>query len=407
MKKILLMTDYYYPYPSANGICINELARGLKKIGYEVHVLSYKRQMDNTLDVHEGVYVHHVKPRFFFKLKEFILRNVKQEKQSVALKMLYMLQKIKKIMFFPWYPMTSPVFMFRYYRCALKICNEYGINKVVGQYVPFEAVTAAAMIKMKNRKIKSILYVVDTFTNNYNAKKYPILEELGWKWEKRLYSKVDKVFNMQFHKRHHKQERYDLYREKMDYLDIPFLNPVSIPEVSKSNPGVKRIVYAGSLNINDRNPERLCEILHELNREKKCVEIHFYGTYYHELLKQSYSNSTAFFHGSISRSEVRREMAKADYLLNFSGEGMVPSKLFDYISTGRSILHLRSHENDGAIEYLMKYGNSNIVDYQAKSLTNDIRKILAKEAVILKYEKVVDMFEENTPHYSAVKIDEV
>ena len=56
-------------------------------------------------------------------------------------------------------------------------------------------------------------------------------------------------------------------------------------------------------------------------------------------------------------------MDRSDILLSIGNKGteMAPSKIYEYMSTGKPIIHVYSEENDPCIEQLVKYGNALLI----------------------------------------------
>ena len=75
MKKVILLTDYYFPKNNANGLCIGRIGKALKTLGYEVHVIAYKDGRMSEEDVIDGIYVHRVRPAYFYRMREFYYQN--------------------------------------------------------------------------------------------------------------------------------------------------------------------------------------------------------------------------------------------------------------------------------------------------------------------------------------------
>lgn len=403
---ILLMTDFFYPFPSANGVCMEEIAKEFLFKGYKVHVLCFDLNNKIESEIVNNIYIHKVRPRVFFRLKKFF--EQKKEKNfldKIFIKLIYLSHKLKKIMFFPLYPLTSPIVVYRYYKKALKIKNQYNIKIVVGEYVPLEAAITSALLKKKFTDIKSILYVVDSFSNCTTAKKYKIIEFLNWKWEQRLYNNVDKVLNMKCHEKHHRLARYNFYKKKLEIVDIPLFNLKNYKEINRVTDKIK-IIYTGSLNGKDRNPEKFCDIMEEFSN----IEINFYGNKLINLEKKKYKNTN--FYGKVTREKCLEEVNNANIFLNFGNKeaDMVPSKLFEYISTGKCIIHLYYDEEDSCLEYLKKYGNAYLIKYNETELRNKLYELFSNEKNLEKNLKVVNKdiliqnFQKNLSSYTVKRI---
>src|SRR5699024_8319514 len=111
------------------------------------------------------------------------------------------------------------------------------------------------------------MYVLDIFSNtgggNFLSAK--LADEIGWRWEKRLYPNVDLILNMKSHEKHHNQDRYDQFRNKMEFVDIPLLKKRESENTNKkSKKSTLNIIYTGTLDKYKRNPQYACDVFKEI-----------------------------------------------------------------------------------------------------------------------------------------------
>jgi glycosyltransferase involved in cell wall biosynthesis len=131
----------------------------------------------------------------------------------------------------------------------------------------------------------------------------------------------------------------------------------------ESNPNTIRFLFLGTLTEEIRSPKRMLSVFDKLI--KKCPEynftLDFYGEFtdtistfneYPQLL-----NKSVFLHGFITRDEVNLAIKNADVLLNVGNknEYQEPSKLIEYMYSGKKILNFCSIEADTSLELLEKY----------------------------------------------------
>ena len=62
--------------------------------------------------------------------------------------------------------------------------------------------------------------------------------------------------------------------------------------------------------------------------------------------------------------QIKMMQDEADILLNIGNTipGMVPSKIFEYMSTGKPIISTSCIQNDPVITYLEHYGNAHVIN---------------------------------------------
>lgn len=98
----------------------------------------------------------------------------------------------------------------------------------------------------------------------------------------------------------------------------------------------------------------------------------------------------------------------ADVLLSIGNKEspMAPSKIYEYISTGKPIIHFYTWDKDPCIEPLKKYGNAILInenkDFDIHLLLNFLdthdRKV---------FDEFVSNFESSTPSYTANLISNI
>ncbi len=212
MKKILIMMGSYFPKPMANGICTHQIALELKKNGYDVHVICFNKSGDLREDSYDGIKIHRVKMRLFFKMLFYSENIINTLRGKCIYKIAMIINKIKKLIYAPFYPMTSPIFIYRYYKLAKRLHKENNFDIIISVYNPLEALIAGSMMKKKYKEINFAIYILDTLSNSPKVKflSKSWTEWKGWQWEKRIYKYADIIFNM-------KKKKISAYRYYFKY----------------------------------------------------------------------------------------------------------------------------------------------------------------------------------------------
>lgn len=419
MKKIIIMADFYHPRPLANGICVHQVALGLRKKGYEVHIICFNNFNSINQENYEGVIVHYVKMRLFNRLRAYGEENIK----STSGKFFYTISKyinnFKRLVLIPLYPLTSPLFLLRFYRLANKLHLKYKFDMVLSVFNPLEAVIVGSMLKKKDPKIKFGLYFLDTLTNGSKRRFLPkyLTEKKGWQWERRVYEQADVIYNMKSHEKHHQKERYSKYKGKMEITDIPLFINFNLNELQvKPSYDIRDIhwVYAGALDLNRRSPRYLCELFTYINKNSDNT-LHFYSRGNSEQLIEDYkkqqSGNKIIRHGYVEREEAISSILSADILVSIgnSGSQLVPSKIFEYISTGKKIIHFYKQNDDSCIIYYQKYPNALLVN-ENDDFSENAKKVndfLQKPYELVSLESIKDTYLKNSPEYIANRINSV
>ena len=117
-------------------------------------------------------------------------------------------------------------------------------------------------------------------------------------------------------------------------------------------------LYAGSIYSVVRNPKYTMQLFNFI--ENPSVKLHFVGTtenQIYEYIDKSAVGERFKFHGRLPLEQTKKEMEKATVLVNIGNImiNQVPSKIFEYISTGKPIINICTNPDCPSIAYLEKY----------------------------------------------------
>lgn len=413
MKKILILMGAYYPNPLANGICVHNIAKTLSSSGIEVHIICFRKDGEKREEKFDDIYVHRIRMRLFFLLRFWGEKNRTNSLGKSALKIALLSNKFKKIIYFPLFPMVSITFIYRYIHEAIILHKKNDFDLVLKVCKPFEATVAGSIFKKKFPKVVNVLYDLDTLTNS----EYPqILPEFLYRnqlrmWEKFIYRQSDLILNLNCHKRHFQNGNYNEFANKMDYVDIPLLKTClsNVNDTGINNDEIT-FLYAGTLNKKMRNPEFMCRILYEISKIIN-IKLNIYSRGECDdiiALYQKSSDNKIQRHDYVDKSKIDEIIGSSDILINIANKDseMIPSKIFEYFSTGKKIIHFYSDDKDTCIPYFKKYLNSLLINYRDKDEIN-IKKIL--QFIKCSKKEITDsdlknLFCQNTPEYTANKI---
>ena len=250
--------------------------------------------------------------------------------------------------------------------------------------------------------IPYILYQVDPIGSNYVLKKR---RKSMMALEKRLYANAAHVFTTPLLKDEKTTDtEYDM--AKVTAVEFPVLTNKGAP--SKTPHETVNCLFAGNIysGVRDcRYTLKLFELMNDSN-----VYLEFVGSGQEDIIS-SYSNgslSGRIIHsGKLAKSECVSRMMQADILINIGNvmTNQVPSKVFDYFSTGLPIVNICANKNCPSIPYMDKYGyainlfeteDEEETNKQAAKLENFICSYAGKRK---SFEEVAEMFKESTPEY--------
>ncbi|RLB06318.1 MAG: hypothetical protein DRG83_00560 [Deltaproteobacteria bacterium] len=191
-----------------------------------------------------------------------------------------------------------------------------------------------------------------------------------------------------------------LYLEKFKISDKKiFTAPPLISDFKYANDEIRinwkegiHCVFTGRFYKTIRNPDGMLKIFSLLiNEHQKPIYLHIYGdtenvddliNYYKEKLR-----SRLLVHGEVSKNIAEIAVNSADFLINISNISKVqlPSKVIEYMSTGKPIINFSITENDISSKILQNYPlhiiirSNNDPKYEAERLSQFIIKNKGKK----------------------------
>ena len=311
------------------------------------------------------------------------------------------------------YPLKSDDMCYEY---AAQIEELIGVDTnttVIGTYTPLEAIVAVCKVKHAHPRIKSVFYSADTLSNEIGntgiLPKY-IRKALGFNWEKKIFSIVDKVLIMECHYQHYMSRKYKMYHYKYGVVNFPLIvRPLYIDNYDNNRTDLS-FVYTGTLDRILRNPSFMCMALSKLESQLSFKVIVMGGGNCNDIMNEweSKTNGIIKYYGMQTHDIAIQAIYKADILLSIGNNEspMAPSKIYEYMSTGKPIVHFYSWNLDPCIEPLQKYGNALVIKMDEGSDTTAYIFDFIKKRIRLPFDIVESKFEKSTPAYTA-KILEV
>lgn len=406
-KRILLATDSYYNLPTANGICVEAIANELNHQEVETHVICFKHGNEKSEEYINGIYIHRIEMDWVNKLRYKYESRTQDKLQRIYKYLMILLNRFEAMVFLKWFPMRSPLFCRRYLKEMKRLQFRFQYDMILASYCPFEAAYAVGKIK-KYFNVKTAIYCLDSLTNL--KKRFFMSAEFqdkrAWKWEREIFNSCDMILNLKCHERHYSQNRYGVFKEKIYIVDIPHMveHKSTESETIKNTDEILRMVYAGK--IRDDLLEQVMGLLAPLFKEKALVW-DVYGRNTGELFDKLCDPNVRAqidLKGFISHAQMIKEEQKSDILLSMgnSNTDFIPSKIFEYISLGKKILHIYSYEQDSALPYYELYPNScciNINDDHSSNIQK-IKAFLNSPCSEIKFDDIQNIFIKNTPKYT-------
>lgn len=399
MSEFIFLTNQYLPKPGATGLCVHQLAKALVEKGHSVFTVCYS-DGDNVKE-YDGVNVIKINIPSFLKDS--------QSASDLNRKYKYCLSLWSKLIHLRQYPLRSNYLVNQYVDAIQKLLQKNKKVTIVASYTPIEAVIATAKVKEKYPKlVRTAYYSADTLSNeqgddgilsaSYRSKS-------GTRWEKKLFESFDKIFIMECHKEHYYTNLYDEFQSKFELVNFPLLTGEKGTSIINNVKGKKiRLVYAGTLYKKLRNPEFMNKLLIQVLKLIDAEAIFLGGGDCEDIMHDAEieSNKKINYIGMQPHSIAKEQIKSADILLSIGNieSPMAPSKIYEYMSTGKPIIHVYTYDKDPCIEPLKKYGNALLI---REGEVNGRLKMLEfiKNRRLLSYEEVERQFRSSTPKYTA------
>ncbi len=406
---ILIVTRCYYPHGDATSNVVANFAEALINKGNEVKVLSIASYPeDGNIKIRNGVNVSNYYAAES-KLKDQLLRELKDKpfRTGFIIAKKVIIEAVGKIN--PEFRKLSlnPV-LTRLYKRIIGIelkKNKYDLCLIT--MMPHEAVWAIRALDEKGEIDPP--YAVLQYDTYWNQDELPIkYREKRFQYEKKIVK--DSLFVMttpQIVEINTKKDK--TLAEKYVKAEFPLVKwQLNNRDVISNTDGNIHCVFLGRLYPVVRPPEKVIHLISMI--EDETIRFDFYGPG-QELINKSpdYKNASKniILHGTVSSDEAEGIRLNANVLVNIDNTNLsqVPSKIFDYISTGKPIINFYFDDSSPILPYLGKH---------PKCLSINVNRIKGIEFVKLLNNFISDLtidkkqidgmktiFFENTPEFVA------
>lgn len=375
--KILMLTSRYYPTPDANGSCCKKIADELIKKGHEVTIISLAYE---TGICEEDIY----------GVKVLRIGGLIQENRTKAKGIL---KKIKRSLEWPY---ISYVTIIKITWIILKNINIKKTNVLIPIIRPYDYIKVSSILQKINKRLKIIPYILDSLDSEINVQ--GVLGRLKAQRIKRLKKKILKI-SYKIAKMDYDRKENDILDNKSKYFDIPLIEKKKQSERRQNEKKIS-FIYGGILSLDYRDPQKFIELIKQSDLD---IELKIYGKndFIIDMIDEKFKNKIKY-EGQVKYSELENQIDKAEFLVNFGNKGMnqLPSKIFEYISFGKPIIHVFFEEEDPTLKYLKHYpfkillNMNNDLDELKIKLEKGIKELLGKT---IEYSEIENRFLDNTP----------
>ena len=399
----ILFSAIHYPDFNANTTCCENLASYFKSQGHQVDFLVIKKPEQSDFEVVNGCDVFRLEPTeksFYYTYgSSFCSKNFNNWFIYSNLGVnLIKKQNIK----FKSYPSTLLISFFLDTKTA---CNNLKQASKHYDYAfafctPYTCLTLTYVLNKMNIVDRWAPIMLDAFIFN------KCLPESEIYYRKRVienvFSSADRIFLVKGILEEYPVQGYSpKFLNRTTEINIPIMKKSNI--LKKDSPkDIPTLVYAGMFYWNIRNPEKMLEILSKIIKTKiKIFSCHCEDII--EKMKPLFSEENLYLSGRIDHDKCVEEICQANILVNLGNNisNQTPSKILEYISFGKPILHFYFNEDDTCLPILKNYPLS--LSVNVNTYTNeDIEKI---NEFIVKYKDAQLSFDEATENLKYYRID--
>lgn len=193
---------------------------------------------------------------------------------------------------------------------------------------------------------------------------------------------------------------------KLTLVEHPMIVPARLNSIKSGKRNRIRLLYAGGLDRETRNPFPILSLLEKVHLNVDFeFHIYSYGNLQNRLIQYSQNSDYIYCFDVISKSDLENIIGNSDILISISNNELdiIPSKLFDYISTGKPIVHFSQLKNDPYDDYLERYGNFFKINYTDFNNEDSAKRlatfIIVNYSKVLKFEDIESNFLDCTPKY--------
>ena len=379
MKSIIFMVGNYYPYYSATGKCAGNIADILSE-EYNIKVICLKNKKNQKYkEKYNNQEIIRITTRRYERRHNI---EEKIDNSKSIKKFFYKLTKIG-------YRINDYIkFLFSPVSLEKDLISQYlheldniktKVDLIIPVAFPFCSVVAANEYVKKNKNTKMIPILFDSFVesktlhkNNLNKR---IKRNIHLRIEKDIISNSKKMLIMHTQRKHF-DKYFKKYKNVINYIEHPLLLK---PKLNNSNRVARgdelKILYAGTFIKNYVKPHYFLKVLDGINEINYKMNFLIEGNYKSEIERFCRKNYPKIsLSGFVPRSELDDIINDSDILISIAEVNgiQMSSKIFDYMSIGKPIVHFYSKDDDINIKILKNYPKVLFIKDDEESLHENI-----------------------------------
>lgn len=407
---IVFIVGSYFPYYSAVGKCIGNVADELSKENKIIVICQKSFNNQDDIEIFNSQRIIRVNTKDNFIRNTF---NEKIKKETGIKKIIY---KIALIIYKSLKIITN-IFslnsinrsLVKEYLKAIQNINE-PIEIICPACMPFESILAASNFKkINNSETKIIPYLFDQFSESETIYRFEFnkifKKKKNIELEMEVFRNSYEILAMHSLKDHF--NRYFPCLNNIRYIEHPLLirNSETINEVNNKN---IIISYIGGLYKGYVEADYLLELYRNSTINNSMLNFYIIGNCfnivnrYAKMLPEKIIN-----HGSVEKEIANKQILISNILISIAEKNgiQMSSKIFEYISNGKPIIHFYTADNDVNLKILSKYPLSlclkqdyELIEENTKKFDEFCKRNYKKE---ISFNEISERFYDASPKYTA------
>ena len=335
--RLVVAVGGYYPTYSPPGICLEKIVAYLKK-RYDITIIAWRRSNEITEDRFDfdGVHVVQVSD-WLNRIQMNALGHSAKKRFWKIVRQIHSLLRGEGVYY--WVRRTMRRELERQHA-------EAPFERMLSVGFPITTHQACQDFAARHPEVRWITYSTDTYYKSKTGSRFRFIAKYRSLAERAAYRAADHNFFSREIMNVCQDFLGSMVLAKSSILDYMLFEP-SPPsgfDTSFLKPGQINLLYAGGFIEKARSPEYFLDILARLPPSSKIVWHIFSSGCYADLLQDFARRhpNRLVYHQPVKVHEIRDVMSACDILVNVSNDmdQFFPSKVFDYLSTGKPILNL-------------------------------------------------------------------
>lgn len=404
MKKHLFIVGNYIPHTSGGAIVSANIVKKLRKTGIEVDVLITQDINNVVLEKEGGKSVSLNTQSLYVFLLKYLIRLIRRINNFINIEDLLILE----------YKLISVVL----YNTTIKYLKNEEYVSIFSITYPFYNHLLGELLNIDLKTKWNCIYF-DPFYNNsqFKIKSNKKLKE----FELLTIKNSDTIFIPEFLKVDYCEEYFEAIYNKIETLNLPLIESLVPNQHSKSKPpqlrqsiNVIKCAYLGSFYSEIRNPNDLFVLWDKIGSDT--LFLNCYGKKIGNFKKNYFENwsqilhNKAFIGDPVPYTQVKKILTETNILINIGNKTLnqLPSKLIEYINTGKPIINIYSRGDSIEKMLVDKYPIGFNISSEEVNDETKISELLAfivkNKDVVIEHEEVYKIYENYTMDKAIISI---